>query len=470
MFFDHLFRKEIKGKVRWFLPFYLFTFLPLSAQQSDPVVMTVNGVPVTRSEFCYSYFKNNGNGQADRKSVEEYAQLYANYKLKVAAALDARLDTTTAFMQELAMYTGRQGGGAVMVNTDLMTEARRLYDRMRRRVGSQGLIRPAQIFLQLSTRASNREQQRIAQRADSIWRALQAGADFASLARRVSEDRQTAANGGEMGWMQPDQSFIEFEQAAYALQPGEYSRPVLAPDGYHIILMKERKQLEPFDVLKDDLVRSLQQQSVRQAIAGQGGKAVAGQPTAPNPKYVTQEYHDGLLVYELTNREVWQRAETDEVGLRAWFDAHKKYYVSEGPHYRGAVCYTKTKTDMKAVKKLLKRLPFEQWDAALRSTFNREGDERVKMTIGVFKPGDNAVIDRQVFKHRDAVEQADAAYPFEAVYGKKLKRYPEGYNDVRAQVTADYQQMLEAEWVAALRSRYPIQINQEILKTVNQYQ
>ena len=129
MFFDHLFRKEIKGKVRWFLPFYLFTFLPLSAQQSDPVVMTVNGVPVTRSEFCYSYFKNNGNGQADRKSVEEYAQLYANYKLKVAAALDARLDTTTAFMQELAMYTGRQGGGAVMVNTDLMTEARRLYDR-----------------------------------------------------------------------------------------------------------------------------------------------------------------------------------------------------------------------------------------------------------------------------------------------------------------------------------------------------
>ena len=357
-----------------------------------------------------------------------------------------------------------------MVNTDLMTEARRLYDRMRRRVGSQGLIRPAQIFLQLSTRASNREQQRIAQRADSIWRALQAGADFASLARRVSEDRQTAANGGEMGRMQPDQSFIEFEQAAYALQPGEYSRPVLAPDGYHIILMKERKQLEPFEVLKDDLVRSLQQQSVRQAIAGQGGKAVAGQPTAPNPKYVTQEYHDGLLVYEITNREVWQRAKTDEVGLRAWFDAHKKYYVSEGPHYRGAVCYTKTKTDMKAVKKLLKRLPFEQWDAALRSTFNREGDERVKMTIGVFKPGDNAVIDRQVFKHRDAVEQADATYPFEAVYGKKLKRYPEGYNDVRAQVTADYQQMLEAEWVAALRSRYPIQINQEILKTVNQYQ
>ena len=125
---------------------------------------------------------------------------------------------------------------------------------------------------------------------------------------------------------------------------------------------------------------------------------------------------------------------------------------------------------MKAVKKLLKRLPFEQWDAALRSTFNSDGDERVKMMVGGFKPGDHAAIDRQVFKRRDVTEQVDAAYPFEAVYGKKLKRYPEGYNDVRAQVTADYQQMLEAEWVASLRSRYPLQINKEILKTVNQYQ
>ena len=449
----------------------VFWFAAVTAQaQTDPVVMTVNGVPVTRSEFRYSYYKNNGNGQADRKSVEEYAQLYANYKLKVAAALDARLDTSAAFLQELAMYSGRQGGGVAVVNTDLMTEARQRYDRMRKTVGSQGLIRPAQIFLSLSTRASNSEQQRIAQRADSIWCALQAGADFASLARRVSEDQQTAVKGGEMGWLQPHQTFIELEQAAYALQPGEYSRPVLAPDGYHIILMKERKQLEPFEVLRDDLVRSLQQQSVRQAIAGEEVKAVAGQTTEGRQSYVTQEYHDGLLVYEITNREVWQRAKTDEEGLRAWFDAHKKTYVSEGPHYRGVVYYTKTKADMKAVKKLLKRLSFEQWDAALRSTFNNNGEERVKMTVGVFKPGDQTAIDRQVFKRRDVAGQVDAAYPFEAVYGKKLKRYPEGYNDVRAQVTADYQQMLEAEWVASLRSRYPIQINQEILKTVNQYQ
>ena len=84
-----------------FLPVLWFTVLTTQAQ-TDPVVMTVNGVPVPRSEFAYSYYKNNGHGQADRKTVEEYASLYANYKLKLAAALAARLDTTLAYRQTLA--------------------------------------------------------------------------------------------------------------------------------------------------------------------------------------------------------------------------------------------------------------------------------------------------------------------------------------------------------------------------------
>lgn len=449
---------------------FMSVFMLLAQPMADPVVMTVNGMPVSRSEFVYSYNKNNGIGQADRKSVEEYAELYSIYKLKVAAALEEQLDTSASFRQELAMYSDSQSGGTDIVDTDLLTEARHLYDRTKKAIGAQGLIRPAEIFLRLSTRASSKEQNRIAQRADSIWRALKAGADFATLARKVSEDERTAVQGGDMGWMQPHQSFVEFEEAAYALQTGELSRPILAPDGYHIILMKERKQLEPFDVLKDDLLHSLQQQHLKQTVDDQKIREVAVQTSDANRQYQIQEYHDGLLVYELTNREVWQRAKTDEVGLRAWFDAHEKTYVSTGPHYRGIAYYTKTKADLKAVKKYLKRLPFEQWAEGLRSTFNSNGDERVKMEVGVFKPGDNATIDRQVFKRRDVVAKADATFPFEAVYGKKLKKYPEGYNDVRDQVVADYQQMLEAEWVATLRSRYPVQINQEILKTVNQYQ
>ena len=85
----------------------------------DDVVMTVNGTPVTRSEFVYSYNKNNGDGVIDRKTVEEYADLYANYKLKVAAAVDARLDTLASFRNEYAQYRDRQVLPAIVTDADV---------------------------------------------------------------------------------------------------------------------------------------------------------------------------------------------------------------------------------------------------------------------------------------------------------------------------------------------------------------
>ena len=62
-----------------------------------------------------------------------------------------------------------------------------------------------------------------------------------------------------------------------------------------------------------------------------------------------------------------------------------------------------------------------------------------------------------------------ADYPIDAVYGKKLKKGPEDYTDVRGQVTADYQDMLEKAWVSELRRRYSYTVNQEVLKTVNRH-
>ena len=189
--------------------------------------MTVNGVPVTRSEFEYSYNKNNGEGVIDKKTVEEYAELFVNYKLKVAAALQVR--------------------PTIVTDAEILDEARKAYNRAKESIGAKGLIRPAHIFFRLSTKATQHEQELVRQRADSVYRALQAGADFAALAAKVSQDPRSAAREGNLGWMQPGQTFVEFEEAAYALQPGQFSRPVLTPEGYHIILVKERKQLEPFE-------------------------------------------------------------------------------------------------------------------------------------------------------------------------------------------------------------------------------
>jgi len=457
--------------------------------QSDPVVMTVNGVPVTRSEFEYSYNKNNGEGVIDKKTVEEYAELFVNYKLKVAAALDEHLDTLSSFKDEFAMYRDQQVRPTIVTDAEILDEARKAYNRAKESIGAKGLIRPAHIFFRLSTKATQHEQELVRQRADSVYRALQAGADFAALAAKVSQDPRSAAREGNLGWMQPGQTFVEFEEAAYALQPGQFSRPVLTPEGYHIILVKERKQLEPFEELKDMIVRSFEQQGLRDAIADmkvqqrieQSGGTLTGQQVMqaradslaavdPEMKYLIQEYHDGLLLYEISNREVWERAEKDEAGLRAWFDAHKKDYAWQEPHYKGIAYHVKTKADVKAVKRSIKKVPFEQWAEVLRTTFNADSVIRIRVEKGIFKAGDNGTIDRLVFKLKQTTFDAENAdYPIEAVYGKKQKKYPDDYTDVRGQVVADYQQMLEQEWVKSLRQRYPVQINQEILKTVNRH-
>ena len=457
--------------------------------QSDPVVMTVNGVPVTRSEFEYSYNKNNGEGVIDKKTVEEYAELFVNYKLKVAAALDEHLDTLSSFKDEFAMYRDQQVRPTIVTDAEILDEARKAYNRAKESIGAKGLIRPAHIFFRLSTKATQHEQELVRQRADSVYRALQAGADFAALAAKVSQDPRSAAREGNLGWMQPGQTFVEFEEAAYALQPGQFSRPVLTPEGYHIILVKERKQLEPFEELKDMIVRSFEQQGLRDAIADmkvqqrieQSGGTLTGQQVMQaradslaavdsEMKYLIQEYHDGLLLYEISNRGVWERAEKDETGLRAWFDAHKKDYAWQEPHYKGIAYHVKTKADVKAVKRSIKKVPFEQWAEVLRTTFNADSVIRIRVEKGIFKAGDNGTIDRLVFKLKQTTFDAENAdYPIEAVYGKKQKKYPDDYTDVRGQVVADYQQMLELEWVKSLRQRYPVQINQEILKTVNRH-
>ena len=471
---------------------YPLSILSAFGQASDPTIMTVNGVDVPRSEFEYSYNKNNAEGVIDKKTVEEYVDLFINYKLKVAAALDARLDTMSSFKEEFAMYRDQQIRPALVTDADVLNEARQMYDRTKEAIGPRGLILPAHIFIGVSSKATQADQDKARQRIDSIYQAIVGGADFADMAKKVSEDRGTAVNGGQLpSWIGPNQAYKEFEDAAYALQTGEMSQPVLSPAGYHIILMKDRKQLEPFDSLKANIIRTIEQRGIREQIAEQkvkqmveqsGGtltaeavmntKADSLSAVDSEMKYLIQEYHDGLLLYEISNRVVWDKAAKDEAGLAAYFKNHKKDYSWTEPHYKGIAYHVKTKDDVKAVKNCVKKLPFEQWAEALRQTFNPDSVIRIRVEKGLFKAGDNRVVDSLVFKitpDSKATPAKMADYPIDAVYGKKLKKGPEDYTDVRGQVTADYQDMLEKAWVSELRRRYSYSVNQEVLKTVNRH-
>ncbi len=461
--------------------------LMMGQTAADPTIMTVNGQPVQRSEFEYSYNKNNMEGVIDKKSVDEYVDLFVNYKLKVAAALDAKLDTLSSFKREFAQYRDQQIRPTFVTDADVERKAREIYDNTKTKIGPRGLIRPAHIFLHLGQKATAEEQEKAKTRIDSIYNALKKGADFAQLARQCSQDPGSAANGGLLPWISTGQTYKEFEDKAYALKVGEMSEPVLSPAGYHIILMKERKQLEPYDSLRTSILKFIEQRRLRDRIADEKLDSLVSQSKGsltkeaildhrtdslsaidPELKNLIREYHDGLLLYEISNRTVWDKAAKDEAGLEAYFKKNKKKYAWDEPRFKGIAYHVKNEADVKAVRDCVKKLKFADWNEALRKTFNNDSIIRIRVEKGVFKKGDNALVDRNEFK-KDTTVTATKDYPIDATYGKILKKGPEDYTDVRGLVTADYQDLLEKEWVEALRKKYNVVINREVLKTVNNH-
>ena len=454
------------------------------AQQSDPVVMKINGVPVTRSEFEYSYNKNNSEDVIDKKSVDEYVELFINYKLKVAAAYDAKMDTLKSFKKEFKMYRDQQIRPSFVEEQAIEAEAKEVYNKTLERIGDRGLIKPAHILLHVKQDEDNAKLEAARIKADSLYQVLQNGADFAELAKKYSQDPGTAKNGGELPWIQPGQTFQEFEDAAYALKVGEMSKPVKSPVGYHIILMKDRKQLEPYDSLRENILRFLEARGVREGVVDKKldelVKASEGKLTKEeiltqrekeleakdlNLKYLIQEYHDGLLLYEISNRTVWDKAAKDEQGLASFFKKNKKKYAWEEPRFKGMVFHVKQAEDVQAVKDCVKGLAFDKWADKLRTTFNSDSVLRIRVEKGIFKKGDNAFVDRMVF-NVDTIGRPIKNYPITDVYGKTLKK-PENFEDVRGLVTADYQDMLEKQWVEALRKKYTFEVYREELEKVN---
>lgn len=453
--------------------------------QDDLVLMTINGQPVLRSEFEYSYNKNNTGDVVDKKTVDEYVDLFVNYKLKVIAALDARLDTLSSFKKEFRKYRDIQIRPTLLTDEDVEDEAKKIYESTKENIGESGLVRAAIIFIAVRQTAPQEDIDKAKTRIDSIYGAIQAGADFAELAKTLSQDPASAPLGGELPWISKNQTWKEFDDVAFNMQPGDMSAPVLTPAGYLIINMKERKQLEPYDSLRASIMKYIDNRHLRERFIDAKIDTLAKMASISKEEFMDRtadtlaagdadldnlikEYHDGLLLYEMSNRMVWDKAAKDEEGLKNYFEANKKKYVWDEPRFKGIAYHVKVKGDVKAVKNCVKDLPFNEWTEALKTTFNNDSVLRIRAEKGIFKKGDNSLVDREIFKE-DVTVKPTKDFPIDAVYGKVLKKGPEDYTDVRGLVTADYQEVLEKEWVEELRKKYPVEVNDEVLKTVNNH-
>lgn len=466
--------------------FLICCVLTAIAQESDPVIMTVAGKPVLRSEFEYQYKKNNTDEVIDKMTAREYADLYAVYRMKTLAAEEAGLDTLKSFLEEFRKYRDMQIRPLLITDNDVEGECRQFYQNMLSSLGGKNLLLVSHIFQLLPQRADASVQAEKKARIDSLYAALKAGADFAELARTYSDDRGSAENGGQLPWLGPGQTVKEFEDVVYSLKKGEISEPFLSTVGYHIATLLDERPLEPYDTLRPRILQYLESRGIRESLARQNLDSIvktSGQGVtiedildreterlcAQNAelRYLVNEYHDGLLVFEICSRNVWEPAKTDTASLETYFKNNKKNYSWDVPHYRGMAFYCKEKSLVKSVKKILKKTPESGWLKAIREAFNKE-TVQVKMEKRLFVKGENPTIDNLVFKVKGAAKKQEG-FPYVGVYGSVLKSGPEKWTDVSTQVVDDYQKQKMQEFEQELKLRYPVVINEEVVSTVTSH-
>lgn len=218
---------------------WLGTALPAMAQNGteDPVLFTVAGEPVTRSEFLYVYQKNNPTKQGDfsEASLQEYLDLYINFKLKVAEAHALRIDTTRKVREELDKY----GDQLIKSNFDkevLEAAIVKHYDRM----GTERLV--YHVMQGLGKESTPADSAAALAKINEAWEKVQKGADFENTAREYSSDPNISASGGRVGWVTgfsiPD---MRFEDMAFETKVGGVSPVFLTKYGYHFLLVKEER-------------------------------------------------------------------------------------------------------------------------------------------------------------------------------------------------------------------------------------
>lgn len=567
--------------------------------QEDKVLMTINGEPVMLSEFMYIYEKNNQETSLEKKSMEEYLDLFINFKLKVTEAIAQGVDTTEAFKKELAGYRAQatpkymQDNEAVdslvqlsynrqanvrraahiaiqcPASADSVAEAEALakINLARERVttgvekkvkkgrkwvavrepeafadvaremtedpagkengGELGWIqvfryvypfedavyntpvgevtevfrspygfhialveeeRPyeevhAAHIMKMMPRGTEQTAMDAKKDIDSLYQVVLAGADFAEVATAHSDDKGSAVRGGDLGWFGRGMMVQPFENITFDMQPGEMSEPFPTRFGWHFVKLYDKRGIQPLDSMRQQLLmqvkRDVRYQEAEKSFIKKT-RAEYNLPTEMSDEEVkahadahleekyadlrnlVREYHDGILLFDVSLREVWDKANKDTEGLAAYFKANKKNYTWDEPRYKGYMIYAKDEKVAKAAKQIIKTANADSVMSYINQRINVDSVQYVKVEKGLWVEGKNAAVDKYGFKNKTAEYTPSEEFPVVVPVGKIIKA-PQEYTDVRSQVTTDYQDHLEKQWVATLREKYPVVVNEEVL-------
>ncbi len=396
---------------------------PISAQSNeDPVLFTFGDEAVPKSEFIYVYEKHNAQDSNlySKKSVDEYLNLYTNFKLKVKEAETQGLDTLSEITDQLKQYRKQLAKSYLYdkeISEKLVKEA---YDRMTKEVrtshilfrvnedaapndtlkvynkakevrhklllkGSifskfaqqysedpsvkdnkgdlgyisafqtvypfesaayntkvgtvsepirtrfgyhlvktldvrkaQGKVQVAHILVKNSKKDNAEKKQANELKVNEIYKQLQAGADFAKLAKQSSDDRTTASNGGELPWFASGKMLPEFENAAFALQKkGDISKPFKTRIGWHVIKLLDKTTIGSYEATKSDIRKKIERDSrssvSKKVFVKRMKKEYQLEENLDNKKWIKQQMGSSIL------KGKWQPKSTEGMKEKTLF-------------------------------------------------------------------------------------------------------------------------------------------------------
>jgi len=183
----------------------------------------------------------------------------------------------------------------------------------------------------------------------------------------------------------------------------------------------------------------------------------------PDFKALISEYHDGILLFDLTDKKVWSKAVKDTLGLQQFYEENKNNYMWE-TRLDASILTVKDPSIIKSLNKLLKK---GATDEQILAKYNHDSIQKVTIEHKKFLKGENMNLQNVEWKAgiSEIIPLADNENAIVVVHSVVAPE-PKLLSEVRGAMTADYQNYLEKQWIAELRAKYPVSVNRDVFNSI----
>jgi peptidyl-prolyl cis-trans isomerase SurA len=182
-------------------------------------------------------------------------------------------------------------------------------------------------------------------------------------------------------------------------------------------------------------------------------------------RYLMNEFHDGILLFNITDKKIWQKASHDSTGIHRFFEVNSKHYISD-QKLEGTLITLKKSDGLHELDEAVRQYQTsDNLKGKLTERFKAYGDSILLFREGVWKKGENTDIDAVEWKE-GIYDLTINGFPSIILVKKVSEALPLKFEDAAEKLIADYQEYLENEWSVQLMQKYDVRIDKDVLDQI----